>query len=94
MLPDVAVPTRSKEARSTNGLDGRDLAEASTPLMSDALNATVVELEPEKGWGKVQLEDGTRLVFDVSASRAGVPEVGVKVTVVLGWAQLARVASG
>jgi hypothetical protein len=48
------------------------------------VNARVVEMEKQKGWGKAELEDGRVLNFDVTVSKLGVPVVGAAVEVEVG----------
>jgi len=48
------------------------------------MRARVVEMEPEKGFGKALLASGETLTFDISVSILGVPVVGAELEVAVG----------
>lgn len=52
------------------------------------MRARVVEMDVEKGFGRAQLSSGETLVFDVSVSVFGVPEVGADLEVNVGPSRL------
>lgn len=52
------------------------------------MKARVIEMEPTRGWGRAQLEDGRVLPFDVMASAPHLPAVGIEAVVELGPSRL------
>ena len=68
-------------------IEGGLSAQLGTPT-GRKYKGVVTEMDAQRGFGKLSLDDGRTVPFDVSASRSGIPALGVSVLVSFGAARL------